>query len=85
MAVQVKSEKKKETKVVLTKPLTLEKESDSKECYRAPNLLQRLISLFKNVGLGSDLTRFQVSLIFHLLFAYNSGLSYVYLFVSMCT
>ncbi|XP_003595047.3 oxysterol-binding protein-related protein 4C isoform X2 [Medicago truncatula] len=45
---------------MLTKPLQLAKESDSEESYRAPNLLQRLLSLFKNVRPGSDLTRFQL-------------------------
>lgn len=59
--VQLNKEEKGEKKFVLTKPLTLEKESDSEEEYRAPNLLQRILSLFKNVRPGSDLTRFQVN------------------------
>ncbi|KAK2979748.1 hypothetical protein RJ640_003487, partial [Escallonia rubra] len=42
---------------VLTSPLSLEEESDTN--YRAPNLLQRVVSLLKNVRPGSDLTRFQ--------------------------
>lgn len=61
MVVQVTKEEKKEIKIVLTKPLQLEKESNSEENYRAPNLLQRLLSLFNNVRPGSDLTRFQVT------------------------
>jgi len=59
--VQVKmEEEKKETKVVLTRPLTIGRESDSDASYKAPNLLQRILSLFNNVRPGSDLTRFQV-------------------------
>lgn len=69
---------KEEKKIMLTKPLQLAKESDSEESYRAPNLLQRLLSLFKNVRPGSDLTRFQVSnilfLFIYLLFGSNNEL-----------
>jgi hypothetical protein len=76
--VQVNKEEKKETKVMLTKPLQLAKESDSEESYRAPNLLQRLLSLFKNVRPGSDLTRFQVCnilfLFIYLFFGSNNEL-----------
>ncbi|KAK7281166.1 hypothetical protein RIF29_08902 [Crotalaria pallida] len=56
----VNKHEKKEIKVVLTKPLTLEGESNSDASYTAPNLLQRILSLFKNVRPGSDLTRFQL-------------------------
>ncbi|KAE9608085.1 putative oxysterol-binding protein [Lupinus albus] len=56
MVVQVKKEEKK---IVLTKPLSLEGESNSDTTYTAPNLLQRILSLFKNVRPGSDLTRFE--------------------------
>jgi len=52
-----------ERKIVLTKPLTIDSESDS-DAYKAPNLMQRILSLFKNVRPGSDLTRFQVLLHF---------------------
>lgn len=73
---QVKREEEKETKIVLTKPLTIEKESDSDASYKAPNFLQRILSLFKNVRPGSDLTRFQVryllSDLLHYLFIYFS-------------
>ncbi|KAI5445996.1 hypothetical protein KIW84_014004 [Lathyrus oleraceus] len=53
---------KKERKIVVSKPQQLAKESDSdsEEAYKAPNLLQRLLSLFKNVRPGSDLTSFQL-------------------------
>jgi hypothetical protein len=53
--------------IVLTKPFSLrgDSNSDSEESYSAPNLLQRILSLFKNVRPGSDLTRFQASLISH--------------------
>ncbi|RDX65815.1 Oxysterol-binding protein-related protein 4B, partial [Mucuna pruriens] len=40
---------KKETKIVLTKPFSLEGESDLEPSYRAPNLLRRLLSLLKNL------------------------------------
>lgn len=59
--MQVKKEEKNDTEIVLTKPLSLEGESSSDASYKAPNLLQRIIGLFKNVRPGSDLTRFQVS------------------------
>jgi hypothetical protein len=52
-------EEKDETRLVLTKPLALEGESDAD--YTAPNPLQLVLSLFKNVMPGSDLTRFQAS------------------------
>lgn len=65
MVVQVNKEEKRGTKIMLTKPLQFAKESaDSEETYKAPSLLQRLLSLFKNVRPGSDLTNFQVSNIF---------------------
>ena len=52
------------TSIVLTKPFSLGNgnESDS-EVYSAPNILQRILSLLRNVRPGSDLTRFQVSFI----------------------
>ncbi|XP_015960010.1 oxysterol-binding protein-related protein 4C [Arachis duranensis] len=63
----VSNGEKKETKIVLTKPMTLEGESDSdSDTYKAPNLLQRILSLFKNVRPGSDLSRFQVPAMFNL-------------------
>ena len=54
--------------IVLTKPFSLKSDSDSEENYSAPNLLQRILSLLKNVRPGSDLTRFQASLIFGFIF-----------------
>lgn len=54
------TEAKVETRVVLTKPLTFEEEADVD--YAAPNPIQLVLSLFKNVMPGSDLTRFQASL-----------------------
>ncbi|GMN62072.1 hypothetical protein TIFTF001_031154 [Ficus carica] len=47
-----------ETQIVLTKPLSLESGSD--DDYSAPNLIQRILSLFKNIRPGSDLTRLQL-------------------------
>ncbi|KAE9608094.1 hypothetical protein Lal_00003579 [Lupinus albus] len=58
--------KKEEKKIVLTKPLSLEGESNSDTTYTAPNLLQRILSLFKNVRPGSDLTRFELPPLFNL-------------------
>ncbi|KAJ7955832.1 Oxysterol-binding protein [Quillaja saponaria] len=49
--------------VVLTKPLSLERELDDE--YRVPNILQRILSLFKNVRPGSDLTRLQLPPLFN--------------------
>ncbi|XP_027332852.1 oxysterol-binding protein-related protein 4B-like [Abrus precatorius] len=56
---------KNETKIVLTKPFSLEGESDLDPSYRAPNLLSRLLSLLKNVRPGSDLTNFQLPPLFN--------------------
>ncbi|KAK9931622.1 hypothetical protein M0R45_018894 [Rubus argutus] len=58
------SEEEKTRVVVLTKPLSLEIESN--DDYRAPNLLKRVLSLFKDVRPGSDLTRFQLSPLFNI-------------------
>ncbi|KAI4335375.1 hypothetical protein L6164_014024 [Bauhinia variegata] len=51
--------KTEETKVVLTKPFSID------DVYRAPHLIQRILSLFKNVRPGSDLTRFQLPPLFN--------------------
>ncbi|KAK6942007.1 Oxysterol-binding protein, partial [Dillenia turbinata] len=54
-------------KAVLTAPLSLDGQSGAD--YRAPNVVQRVLSLFKNVLPGSDLTHFQATLtpfLFHL-------------------
>ncbi|KAI3447321.1 hypothetical protein Pfo_003986 [Paulownia fortunei] len=48
-----------DTKAVLTAPLSLEGE-DSDTKYRAPNVIQRILSLLNNVRPGSDLTRLQL-------------------------
>ncbi|CAI8589913.1 unnamed protein product [Vicia faba] len=61
---------KEERKIVVSKPLQLvitkESDSDSEEAYKAPNLLQRILSLFKNVRPGSDLTSLQLPPLFNL-------------------
>lgn len=60
--VQVTTDEEEKTGVIfLTKPLSLD--GDSEVDYRAPNLIKRVLSLFKNVRPGSDLSRFQVSLV----------------------
>ncbi|KAF6154120.1 hypothetical protein GIB67_014166 [Kingdonia uniflora] len=62
------SEGKDGVNAVLTPPFSIEYESDVED--RAPNIFQRIFSLFTNVRSGSDLTRFQASL---LLFRCSSG------------
>ncbi|KAG5594314.1 hypothetical protein H5410_035546 [Solanum commersonii] len=54
-----------EPRVILTAPLSLEEESNDAD-YRAPNLLQRILSLFSSVRPGSDLTRIQLPPLFNL-------------------
>ncbi|XAR56069.1 hypothetical protein NMG60_11036373 [Bertholletia excelsa] len=45
----------------MTPPLKLESESDSsQDYYKVPNLLQRILSLLKNIHPGADLTHFPV-------------------------
>ncbi|KAM4113169.1 hypothetical protein ACJW30_05G199100 [Castanea mollissima] len=53
-----------ETRLVLTKPLTIDGESNPD--YAAPNPLQLVLSLFKNVTPGSDLTRLQLPPLFNI-------------------
>lgn len=53
-------------KAVLTAPLKLEGDKDEGEDYRAPNILQRVLGLLKNVCPGTDLTRFQVPPVFNI-------------------
>lgn len=63
----VKKEKKLEEKgedLVLTPPLSLDGGLASE--HRAPNVLQRVLSLFTNVRPGSDLTRFQLPPLFNM-------------------
>ncbi|KAE9601648.1 putative oxysterol-binding protein [Lupinus albus] len=56
----------KDTNIVLTKPFSLESESDNSDpSYRAPNILSRILSLLKNVRPGSDLTQFQLPPLFN--------------------
>lgn len=47
-------------RITLTKPVSLEGGSDAAD-YRAPNLLQRILSLFKDVRPGSDLSHLKVT------------------------
>lgn len=44
--------------VVLTKPCSLEGDGDDN--FRAPRLIQQILSLFKHLRPGSDLAHFQV-------------------------
>ncbi|XVF19015.1 hypothetical protein REPUB_Repub11eG0074400 [Reevesia pubescens] len=52
-----------DTKVVLSKPLSIYGESEGD--YRAPNLIHRILSLFKNVRPGSDLSHFKLPPLFN--------------------
>ncbi|XP_024024215.1 oxysterol-binding protein-related protein 4C isoform X1 [Morus notabilis] len=57
-------EGKKETQIFLTKPLSLKGDVNDED--GVPNMLQRVLSLFKNVRSGSDLTRMQLPAIFNI-------------------
>ncbi|KAM6580896.1 oxysterol-binding protein-related protein 4C [Cannabis sativa] len=61
----METESKEEMKVVLTKPLSLDS-IDPYDQYKAPNMLQRVLSFFKNVRPGSDLTRLQLPPVFNI-------------------
>ncbi|KAI3775279.1 hypothetical protein L1987_49850 [Smallanthus sonchifolius] len=62
-AEQVKKNEE-EFPAVLTSPFALNSEAGND--YRAPNLLQRIFSLLKNVRPGSDLTRFSLPASFNI-------------------
>ncbi|KAF8035148.1 hypothetical protein BT93_C1241 [Corymbia citriodora subsp. variegata] len=49
---------------VLTAPLSLD--GESRADYRAPNLLQRILGLLRNIRPGSDLTNFQLPPLFNI-------------------
>ncbi|KAI3440128.1 uncharacterized protein J3R85_003984, partial [Psidium guajava] len=53
-----------DSRPVLTAPLSLDGESQVD--YRAPNLLQRVLGLLRNVRTGSDLTNFQLPPLFNI-------------------
>ena len=58
--------------ILLTAPMSLDGESDV--TYRAPNLIRRIVSIFKNVRPGSDLTRFQARAPPSLIYLFNNNL-----------
>ncbi|XP_076892654.1 oxysterol-binding protein-related protein 4C-like [Bidens hawaiensis] len=62
--IQNQHEEEQDLTAVLTSPLSLD--SDAGNDYTAPNLLQRVFSLLKNVRPGSDLTRFSLPAIFNI-------------------
>lgn len=66
------SSRRKRKAVVLTAPLKLEGEGG--DDYRAPNILQRVLGLLKNVRPGTDLTRFQASFLPLFLFCFTSSI-----------
>ncbi|XP_049931769.1 oxysterol-binding protein-related protein 4C-like isoform X1 [Nymphaea colorata] len=45
---------------ILTAPMTLEGDSDNASSHKAPGIVPKVISLFKSVRPGSDLTKFQL-------------------------
>ncbi|CAN0839049.1 Oxysterol-binding protein-related protein 4C [Linum grandiflorum] len=49
-----------EKTVVLTKPMSVDGDDDADSDYRTPNIVQRILSLFKHVRPGSELTGFQL-------------------------
>ncbi|XP_022638693.1 oxysterol-binding protein-related protein 4C-like [Vigna radiata var. radiata] len=49
-----------EKKIVLTRPFSLERQSDEETNPKAPNILRRILSLFKNVRPGSDVSCFKL-------------------------
>ncbi|KAJ8750759.1 hypothetical protein K2173_015940 [Erythroxylum novogranatense] len=53
-----------ERDIVLTKPISLD--GDTVSDYRAPNIVRRILSLFKNVRPGSDLSSFQLPPLFNI-------------------
>ncbi|GMH17949.1 hypothetical protein Nepgr_019790 [Nepenthes gracilis] len=58
MDVEKKDNDNSNEDIILSTPFLLEWESNVD--HKAPNILQRIISLFKNARLGSDLTTFQL-------------------------
>ncbi|XP_027921827.1 oxysterol-binding protein-related protein 4C-like isoform X1 [Vigna unguiculata] len=47
-------------KIVLTRPFSLERQSDEDTNPKAPNIFRRILSLFKNVRPGSDVSCFKL-------------------------
>lgn len=66
------SSRRKRKAVILTAPLKLEGEGG--DDYRAPNILQRVLGLLKNVRPGTDLIRFQASFLPLFLFCFTSSI-----------
>ncbi|KAK9097524.1 hypothetical protein Sjap_023021 [Stephania japonica] len=54
------------TKAVLTPPVMLESSASDQAEYKAPNIIQRIFSLFKNIRPGTDLTHFELPPLFNL-------------------
>ncbi|GAB2224923.1 hypothetical protein Drorol1_Dr00005703 [Drosera rotundifolia] len=61
---KTQAEEEETVDIVLTTPLSFQWESNLD--HEAPNLLQRILSLFKNVSPGSDITRFQLPPLFNI-------------------
>ncbi|KAK7265225.1 hypothetical protein RJT34_32841 [Clitoria ternatea] len=51
---------------LLTKPFSLENQSDSDENHKAPNILRQVLSLLKNVRPGSDLSCLKLPPVFNM-------------------
>lgn len=75
LCAKAEDEEEMRKHVVLAKPFSLEDEKDSE--YTTSNLIQRILSLFKNVRPGSDLTNFQVRYTFRK-YVYSESLFKLY-------
>ncbi|GMN62073.1 hypothetical protein TIFTF001_031165 [Ficus carica] len=59
-------EQTEEKKIVLSKPLSLDQGDSPHGDHKPPNLIQRVLSLFKDIRPGSDLTTMQLPPLFNL-------------------
>ncbi|GAB2224921.1 hypothetical protein Drorol1_Dr00005701 [Drosera rotundifolia] len=64
MVTENKEHHDKDVDIVLAMPFSFEWESND-DGYKTPNILQRICSLFKNVRPGSDLSRYQIPVMFN--------------------
>ncbi|KAL5549461.1 hypothetical protein UlMin_004692 [Ulmus minor] len=64
LGVVVQVTELKEKKIVLTKPLAFDSESEN--AYKAPNMIRMILSLFKSISPRSDLTRMQLPPLFNI-------------------
>ncbi|KAK8655144.1 hypothetical protein V6N13_107734 [Hibiscus sabdariffa] len=53
------TESRDETKVIISRPLSIHGDSEEDSTYKAPRPIQRILSLLKDIGPGFDLTYFK--------------------------